>query len=271
MKIKTKILLGVLTGVAVLMATLPAGVAAKGPPGVIMGYHNLSASGKDNTGADSSYRTNTDDVCVFCHTPHGGTLSAPLWNRNNPTSTWNHYSSSSLSNFMKNLASSRSLNDESLICMSCHDGSISVNHVINSPNDLGGSPIETFNGDPDTTIGLGFIIGSRIGASEANTMGTGDLTDDHPISFSYDDVYNSTDYQIGAKMGQLRASNLASVLYSGAGPRFETRTVAGTGTNRVECTTCHDPHVDYYNNPEYSPFLIIPNAGSNLCLACHIK
>jgi len=272
MKSSAKILLILLVGLVALAAVLPFEVAAKGTPNVSAGYHNLSASGVDPWGAPSSYRTNTDDVCVFCHTPHGGSLTGQLWNRNNPSSTWNHYSSTSLSTFMQGLATNRALNDESLLCMSCHDGSISVNHVINAPNSLGGTPIETFNGDPDTTIGLGFILGARTGGSESNMMGTGDLTDDHPISFSYDDVYNSSDYQIGAKMGQLRASNLAST-YAGEGVRFATRPVAGTGTNRVECTTCHDPHVEYdaVSNTAYSPFLIMPNAGSNLCLACHIK
>jgi hypothetical protein len=44
-------------------------------------------------------------------------------------------------------------------------------------------------------------------------------------------------------------------------------------TNYIECSTCHDPHVNYSasGDPAYTPFLITPNTNSNLCLACHIK
>lgn len=34
----------------------------------------------------------------------------------------------------------------------------------------------------------------------------------------------------------------------------------------VECASCHDPHTD-----QQATFLRISNAGSAVCLACHIK
>ena len=55
--------------------------------------HNLSATGLGPV-------TTADDnqVCVFCHTPHGATISpgAPLWNRQLSTQTYTTYTSSSL-------------------------------------------------------------------------------------------------------------------------------------------------------------------------------
>jgi hypothetical protein len=269
---RTKTLLGVLIGLVALAAALPCGVAAKGTPNVAGGLHNLSASGTDPFGGPSMYRTDETEICVFCHTPHGGSLTGPLWNRNNPTTSWTHYTSSTLGTYLAGLSNSRAISDESLLCMSCHDGSISVNHVINLPNTRT-TPIKDAFGDPDTTIGLGFIVGARIGGSPGNEMGTGDLTDDHPISFSYDDVLASGDYVgAGAKVGQLRDVPTAST-WASEGVRFFNRPMAGLGGNRVECSTCHDPHVEYdaVSNTAHAPFLIMSNAGSNLCLACHNK
>ena len=33
---------------------------------------------------------------------------------------------------------------------------------------------------------------------------------------------------------------------------------------RVECSSCHDPHVDYTTDTDYDPFLIMPNHGTCL-------
>ncbi|MBW2503440.1 MAG: cytochrome c3 family protein [Deltaproteobacteria bacterium] len=240
---------------------------AKGQADVTNGVHNLSATGVDpwyGTPGSSIYATDEQQVCIFCHTPHGGSLTGPLWNRNNPSSTWSHYNSATLSSYLQGLSTSRPINDESLLCMSCHDGSISVNHIINEPNDRATAIVTSFTGDPDTEIidFFGVTAGARIGGSSANTGGTGDLSDDHPISFSYTQVLNSPEYQpSGAKYGDLKLQSLAE----GAGVRF-----FGADSN-VECSSCHDPHVDYLSNPDYAPFLVTPNTGSNLCFACHDK
>lgn len=270
-KRRAKILSVVLVGFVALVAMIPARVAAKGAPNVSATVHNLSTTGVFSDGSPSFYRASDNtEVCVYCHTPHGGSLTGPLWNRNNPTGPWTHYSSTTMSAFMKTLASNRAVNDESLLCMSCHDGSISVNHVINVPNALGSTTLESVSGSDVDIISLPGVPMNRIGASINDAFSSGDLSDDHPISFSYDDVEGSNDYQIGAKAGQLNSSTDINLMAEG--PRFATRAVAGMGTNRVECTTCHDPHV-YYTDAvnTYKPFLIMSNAGSNLCLACHVK
>lgn len=257
--------------ITVVLVVLSLGLATlswgKGPQNVTNGPHNLSLTGVDQyTGVPgtSLYRTDEDSVCVFCHTPHGGSLSAPLWNRNsaNPAS-WKHYNSASMSVYIDTLATNRAPNDESMVCLSCHDGSISVNHLINTPNDRV-TPIQSWNGDPDTEIIDDIIFGlpaNRIGGSLTTPGGTGDLSDDHPISFSYDSVLAGADYSGGPKQNQLHPTATAVA----SGVRFF------TAANNVECASCHDPHVDYLNNPEYTPFLIMPNTGSDLCLACHNK
>jgi hypothetical protein len=177
-----------------------------------------------------------------------------------------------MSSYLKGLDAARLVEDESLLCMSCHDGSISVNHVLNLPNDRGGAliatdSVELGNGTDTEIISLGGTGGARIG--ESTTLAQGDLSDDHPISFSYTGVLGSNEYTIGSKVGELHIVVDAEA----AGVQFFDGGL--TGDDRVECSSCHDPHVNYNldqgGDVAYTPFLITPNNGSALCLACHNK
>ena len=153
--------------------------------------------------------------------------------------------------------------------MGCHDGSVAVDHLINDPNSLNGAPILIYGGQTNVDIrGIFGTPGARIGGAPGAANTSGNLTDDHPISFSYQNVYDDPKYSVGGpKDGELQDVAAAKT----AGVRFY-GTVA---ESRVECSSCHDPHVDYEtaaNDPyDYTPFLIMPNAGSALCLACHVK
>lgn len=82
---------------------------------------------------------------------------------------------------------------------------------------------------------------------------------DHPISIDYDEAYSSAG-------GNTRLKDKAST-----GLKFY-----GSGNNKLECTTCHDPHVNYVNTAKggdtrYTPFLVRSNSSSGLCFSCHIK
>jgi cytochrome c553 len=256
----------------VALLFMPVLTWAKGPSGVAHGLHNLSASGVDpwmGTEGSSLYASNTEQVCVFCHTPHGGSLLAPLWNRGNPGGSFTHYNSATMS-IDPGLAVNRTPNMGSYVCLSCHDGSISVYHVTNQPGDLNGQPITgAFGGSQDVYIESDIITGGpgkRIGGSQTTPAGTGDLSDDHPISFSYDQVLLHDDYKAvtGFKFGTLKTVANAEI----SGVEFF------PPGNSVECASCHDVHVDYLlpsGDPAYEPFLIMPNTGSALCLACHVK
>lgn len=230
---------------------------ARGPSNVYATIHNLSTSGPALNpanpafnGFNLTYAEGVEDrICVFCHTPHGGQLNTPLWNRDISglqLKTYSHYDSVTLSSVVNNGDSNRTVNNESLLCLSCHDGSIAVGDLVNASNgtpDTATAFISAFDTDP------GPVIGAVLG----NSSLTNELSDDHPISFSYSAVQalKPTEFVDAVSVDpDLR-------LYGAA--------------DRLECGTCHDPHVDYTANPEYTPFLAMPNAGSALCLACHIK
>lgn len=228
---------------------------------VSAGVHNLGS-----LGTYAGKATNEDEVCIFCHTPHGGSLSGPLWNRTVPLATgFTHYTSTTLSAAFQGPAfETRQVNPESLLCMSCHDGTISMNSIINNSNRTGAAP----NQPPemiDTSFGFGVSV--VIGQPFLPDGGTS-LTDDHPISFSYYDASLPTNndklHPADNGINDPRKNGLG-VRFFGSG--------AVPGGQRMECSTCHDPHIDYSatGDSAYAPFLVMSNTASALCLACHIK
>lgn len=238
-------------------------VQARGPSNIRNTVHNLSSihPKKGLNEINEAYlSSNEDEVCIFCHTPHGGSLTGPLWNRPDSAKQgdYEHYVSATASSHLKALDVNRNVNQESMLCLSCHDGSVSVHSILNTSNrTLGGMP-ENQSGQPatNTIITLFPYTSSAIGDSfnaDGSWKGhTTDLMDDHPISLSYTQV-------LVTKGAEFRADPVG-VRFFGA-------------DKRVECSSCHDPHVDYMDpaNAEFTPFLITSNKGSALCLACHKK
>ena len=188
---------------------------------LISSKHNLSTSG---TGTIKS--PTEDEVCIFCHTPHNAKQQSysPLWNRNDPGSTYTMYASSTI----QYTASAPTRPDgASMMCLSCHDGTVALGNVISRP-----SPIS-------------FGSMTTLPAGRSN-LGT-NLSDDHPISFTYDAGLAALD-------GQLRT------------PTAITAPVSLDASNKMQCTSCHDAH-DNTN----TKFLIATTQGSALCYSCHDK
>lgn len=177
--------------------------------------HNLSVSGPGSIKAVSE-----QEICVFCHTPHNAGR-APLWNRGNPGRTYTLYSSSTLNAVVGQPDGS------SLMCLSCHDGTIALGHVNSRTSDIS-------------------FGGSNYIPSTNSTYFSTDLTDDHPISFTYDAALASTD-------GEL---NTPSTIHSSI----------HLDNGKMQCTSCHDAHGETYYN-----FLRLAGEQSVLCMTCHNK
>lgn len=247
----------ILVSILVLAVNAAPVLASKGTPGVANTPHNLSA-----TAPDFFLGSDEEEVCIFCHTPHGGSLTGPLWNRGDSAQAYTHYTSSTLSTLVSSTRVGN-ISPESSLCLSCHDGSISMYTVMNASNTLGAQPTPFM----DATMRSGFVgaqgpnIGQGTDATGAPTAVNNDLSDDHPISFLYKSVLDDP----------TNANDLQTIAYAeGQGVRFFP-IGAADALKRVECSSCHDPHVDYLANSNWAPFLITPNAGSALCLACHNK
>lgn len=200
--------------------------------------HNLSST--TGTGQMTDKSTNEDEVCVFCHTPHQANPAAPLWNHTRSSvSAYGVYASPTLNAAPSEIAGG---SDTSMLCMSCHDGTIGVNNLVNFANDTGANP----------TMGSGheLDVNGRILASRPSNTGT-DLTNDHPVNFVYDAGLAAAD-------GGLVTPASASWVDAGQTvPLF---------AGRVQCASCHDSH-----DNTYPPFLTKSNTGSGLCKTCHGK
>lgn len=191
--------------------------------------HNLSSGG---TLTDKS--TDEDQICVFCHTPHQANPATPLWNHGASAAGYTTYTSTTMQ------ASPGSPSGISALCLSCHDGTVAVNNLVNPPNDLGANP----------TMGSGNELNAsfQIDTGNAAYVGT-DLTNDHPISFTYDGTLATND-------GNLNTPTSTDFVDAGS-------TVPLFGGS-LECASCHDPHDD-----TVEPFLVKSNAASDLCKTCH--
>ena len=105
----------------------------------------------------------------------------------------------------------------------------------------------------DGTIAVGLTVAQgsipTTGAmNSADVLGT-DLSHSHPLS-----------------MTPVDDGSLAPSLFST--PPTTKDPAVQLVSGKIECTTCHDPHVPN-NDPAQPMFLVRSNAGSAICLACH--
>jgi len=197
--------------------------------------HNLSRTAQrpPMTNMIADYQ----EACVYCHTPHGGGFNGPVWNRQTPTGPYRMYSSGSM-----DMITDPQPSGVSLLCLSCHDGTIALDGIINPPTvpnppSPRGERIERCSddchkgGNPDG------------GLNWENVYFDTDLRDQHPIGMVYD---SSRD-----------PSFRSAAAVEAAGLRL----MGG----KVQCATCHAAH-----SQQFQPFLRISNTGGSICSACHI-
>jgi predicted CXXCH cytochrome family protein len=220
---------------------------------IAFGPHDFSAgSGIRNTDASINGQT-----CVFCHTPHEGSVTVPLWNRSSSTSTYQVYASSTL-----DAAAPTSTAIQSGIsgaCMSCHDGSIAID-VLTNLSGVARTASTSFTrmATSKATYGASGTGSNNILAGGAPFLGT-DLRNDHPITLVYETARAATPNEF---VTQAIAGTKITVGTVNALPLYGSSTATAT----VECASCHNPHNNARGN-----FLRMSNAASAMCLTCHIK
>lgn len=217
---------------------------------------------------DGSSRTvsagSESQICAFCHTPHGATNAprAPLWNRKLTGVTYTPYTSESL-----DAVDLGQPNTKSKLCLSCHDGTLAIG-AVNVLNRQEKPTIATRGTDASGHMPGG--MGERTGFTRK--LGV-DLTNDHPISFTYDSAQAFRD-------GELR--DPAAVSHLGErSPGHKPLMPLENG--QLECVTCHDPHIRD-SGGENVKFLRVnrfqasapiegrfDQANDIICLACHEK
>jgi hypothetical protein len=249
---------------ALLAWLTPAPAQAAKVPDISNTKHNLST-----TGPGSVKATSETQICVFCHTPHAAenVVGAPLWNRklNNATYTAT-YRSSSIEASLAELNSSPG--GLSRLCLSCHDGTLAIGNV------------NVLNGVANPTIAIGGTPDGRMPAGSGTTtgftrnLGT-DLSNDHPISFTYNTALANADGELRNPDGVVVGNRVVGQVK----PKLPLE------NNQMQCTTCHDPHLRETDPTKgAAKFLRLnrlqestPTGGTFsetadiFCLACHDK
>jgi predicted CXXCH cytochrome family protein len=212
-----------------ILGTTTAIVALVGLP--VVALAGIEGSAHDLSG----YGWTGGEICIVCHTPHNAnaTLAAPLWNHEVTGVT--NYSMYDTSPTL-DATDIDQPGETSLLCLSCHDGTVAVDA-------FGGAS----GGDLTLDSGNPAYVGE-------------DLSNDHPIGFSY-----TTDLATGD-------GGLFDPVTTDAGIALNPGFIAdallfGAGNDQMECASCHDAH----NAASVTGFLRKDNTGSDLCLTCHDK
>ena len=186
-----------------------------------LSYAQITGSAHDFSGL--SWNT-TGEICIVCHIPHGaitGLTDAPLWNHKISVAVYTLYSSSTMNAVVGQPDGS------SKLCLSCHDGTVAL---------------ENFSGN----------VGGTHYTTGSFNLGT-NLSNDHPISFTYDAALATADGGLYNPVTQ----------NSGLGGTISHDLLIG---NKMQCSSCHNVH-----GSAYSSLLVKDNTGSALCLTCHNK
>jgi len=263
--------------------------------------HNLGSDPSAGI-ADRNRTAGTEEICVFCHTPHGASTATdapPLWNKRLTTAAgtagYNYYNTTWSSTIDGKVLTAGSA---SIACLSCHDGSQAMDNIINAP---GSGGFDSTGGGDNGQTGAAWNWTSKSGGTFVNTEGVlsttnvanlgGDLRNDHPIGIQYCGGGPSVaaagaacaDVDFRAPASAVVGSTTVFWVNTNAtgwdsvtpGTREKTdmilynRDFTSAGAAgvfpSVECASCHDPHVSTQT------FLRRQNTGSAVCLACHNK
>ncbi len=241
-----------------VMAALAVPLAASASGTIGASKHNLSTSGT-NTAAKSGGANATDQICVFCHTPHNGEATKLLWNRySTSTAGWTGNTTGGTP-----LPTTGNLQAPTKACLSCHDGTQSVGAVRNY-NAAAATITMTGSTDLSATgnlTNLTYVVGAA-----------GNMDKNHPVSIPFKGAtYNSITSAINSLDTDYRTAQTACGTTG-----YPVCSIGGTTTMRlygsavnnagIECGSCHEPH-----DGTYGRFLRANNAASALCQACHNK
>lgn len=238
--------------------------------------HNLSNTDYSGGPTRTVKASSEDQVCVFCHTPHAATQSsgvnAPLWNRQLSTSSYTTYESTSIDADISELR--QGPGGTSKLCLSCHDGTLAIGSV------------NVLKGQTNATITMsGTATGGKMPAGEGSdtgftrNLGT-DLSNDHPISFTFDDNLADADGELRSPPYTSGTTLITAQRQAGVNPK----PLIPLDESKVQCASCHDPHIRDPNETASIKFLRLNRfqkanpSGENfsatddiICLACHNK
>lgn len=211
---------------------MPLAAAPVPTRGILGTVHDLSSSGPNQV-------TQSKETCIFCHSPHnipgGMTQFIPFWNHETTQQQFISYASTGIQGAVDTQPAG-----PSLVCLSCHDGTVAMGALHEMPMNGGQEDYSQAKGGVNPSTGKMEGAG-RIGQN---------LSSGHPISITYRDDL-SKDLRPPSDLQGVR-------LYP-----------SNTRGAKVQCGSCHDPH-NFGIPGSTAPFLRVSKEGSALCFSCHI-
>jgi hypothetical protein len=198
------------------------------------------------------FKWSNNQICLPCHTLHNATvkdsngneLAGPLWNHTLPVNSYTLYTATTAKTKDANgqPVLTGSVDQNSILCLSCHDGTIALDSFGGGPN----------KGQEMTNVKMLVGLG-------------GNLSDDHPIGEAAIWPTPNPSYMVNPSLRDAQ--------------RIMPLRPMADGRLAVGCTSCHEPHnrtniehLLWVNNK--GPITTVDGrqvAGSGLCLNCHIK
>lgn len=234
------------TIIKILILFLPIIINAQS---IIDSPHDLSLKSK------SEFKSNNEiEVCIFCHTPHGSNPEGPMWNKSSEGFLYTIYSSPTF------LAISGQPDGSSILCLSCHDGTIALASLQNSNKSI--------------DFPSQFIKG--------NNNLTRDLSDDHPVSFIYDATLAKTDGKLIMPTRTMVDANSKMQCTSCHNPHDNSipKFLTESFQFGAICKTCHDVSGNWSASVHMTSGVSIPKSvtglhdpfstlAENACSNCH--
>jgi hypothetical protein len=226
--------------------------------------HNLTSTGPGTV----KFTDTNADMCKFCHLVHdANTASGTLWARPNPTgvafTTPNATSDGTLldaTNILLGAGSSK--------CLSCHDGTVAMNTVVNSLNVYASVAAgNTAQG------GASIVAGANVFLRGPTYMAT--LNGQHPVGIPFPGATGSL--AVANEYGTIATTGcqagvpicVAGATTPAAGAFIKLFGTAATA--QMECSSCHEAHQENIGG-SFPFFLRVPGTIVNgRCGACHKK
>ncbi len=170
--------------------------------------------------------------CNYCHAPHSGMGGVtPLWNHQLSKATYVPYVSTTYHQTGKQPTPGY----DSSLCLSCHDGTVAVGQTV------------VYGNIP--------VVGTM---NKTDLIGALDSNNQHPLQ---------PQHPFSLQTPLQDSPDLVSSLASQGKTGDATGAVALIKGN-VECTSCHNPHVQNKDQVSLN-FLVRDSSKGQMCLACH--
>lgn len=193
--------------------------------------HNFSSSNITVTFRADDTDPRGRQICIFCHTPHHASSEGPLWNRNASARTFKNFSSATL------------IIDDA-----------AMKDFADYGQPTGSSRLCLSCHDGVTAIGALFSTPGNIPMfNDKDSIGYETYSSHHPVSFKYN----------LSVIGELNKIKPVEFKWDNS------KGVKLDKADRVQCTSCHDPHQDKSDVADSTHPFWVTNNYQNVCMSCH--